>query len=161
MWRTEPTLLLDLSREAVGGAPVQGTLRLSYDGPSSTAGQTVSLVREGGGMQATLPSVVTDGKGQASFTDAPPAGDTRYVATVAANGIHPQGSVSRSTSVLTATTLTARTAATSTAGTPVKVSGELTAQPDLSWAARSRSLVWAAARAGPRPRSPPPTAPGP
>lgn len=127
VWPVEGTLYLSLTRGTSGGTPVSGTAQLYYTGSTSTAGLTVSLVRTGMGMRVDLPSVVTDAKGRALFTDAAPAGDFTYTATVAANGIHPAVAATASTTVLTATKLTANAPGTVVVGTPVTVSGQLTA----------------------------------
>ena len=125
VWPVEGTLLLSLARGTSGGTPVSGTAQLYYSGTDSTAGLTVSLVRTGMGMRVELPAVVTDARGRATFSDAAPAGDFTYTATVAANGIHPAVTATASTTVLTATKLTAVAADTVAAGTPVTVSGVL------------------------------------
>ena len=125
VWPVEGTLTLQLSRGTSGGAPVSGTAQLHYPGTTSTAGLTVSLVRVGAGMRVDLPPVVTDARGRATFVDDAPAGDFTYTATVAANGIHPAVTTTASTTVLTATKLSAVAPSTVSAGTPVTVTGLL------------------------------------
>ena len=74
-----------------------------------------------------LAPVTTDQWGGAEFRDVPPGGTFVYTASVEADGVHPPATATATITTLSPTTLKAQAPATATAGTPVTVSGVLTA----------------------------------
>ena len=125
VWSTDTALDLSVSRGTSPGT-VTGSVRLSYQGPDSAAGRTITLSLLVEGAATTLPPLMTDAFGSARFTDSPPAGTVTYTASVAANGVHPAKTATAVTTVLTATTLTVgATPATGLAGLLVAIGGRL------------------------------------